>query len=55
MAESMLEATLQYNSGQVKPQVPPGYMHFLLLFGTIYNISVFVQFHAINNELPGEW
>ena len=53
MAESMLEATLQYNSGQVKPQVRPGYMHFLLLFGTIY--SLFVQFHAINNELPGEW
>ncbi|GKD46886.1 hypothetical protein Tco_1271531, partial [Tanacetum coccineum] len=24
MAESMLEATLQYNSGQVKAQVPPG-------------------------------
>ena len=40
MAESMLEATLQYNSGQVKPQVPPGYMHFLLLFGTIFNYKL---------------
>ncbi|XP_076918503.1 uncharacterized protein LOC143578943 [Bidens hawaiensis] len=29
MAESMLEATLQYNSGQVKAQsAPAGYMHF---------------------------
>lgn len=31
MAESMLEATLQYDSGQNKAQATPGYVHFLLL------------------------
>lgn len=32
MAESMLEATLQYNSGQVKAQATPGYTHFSFLY-----------------------
>lgn len=48
MAESMLEATLQYDSGQVKAQAMPAYAHFFIFYFWISNM---IDFHVINNAI----
>lgn len=39
MAESMLEATLQYESGQVKAMSSPGYKRFLKEYLMFYALD----------------